>query len=180
MVLPIFQKPGSFSHQLVLNPRSPTPCCPCSHRKGDIPTSPLLLTAVHTSTVLWGWQTWNLIGHAQWRTKGLAGLGCESGMWGSPQAVSWEQELCSGAEQSFPLPSSGQDLLYTAWPRSRAALQHPHCPGSSALTFSTNPKPGWKLLLGGLRVCFTLNHPHAELSILKGKAQPPISGTPFQ
>lgn len=105
MVLPIVQKPGSFTHQMVYNPRSPTPWFPCClYGKGDIPTSLPLLTAVHTSTVLWGWQTWSLIRPAQWRAQGLAVLGCQAGMWGSPQAVSWEQEQCSGAEQSFPVP----------------------------------------------------------------------------
>lgn len=108
MVLPIFQKPGSFTHQMILNPSSPIPCSPCSlYGKADIPTPPVLLTAVHTSTDLWGWQTWSLIGPAQWRAQGLAVLGCQAGMRGSPQAVSWEQGLvhwCTGAEQSFPIP----------------------------------------------------------------------------
>lgn len=50
----------------------------------------------------------------------------------------------------------------------------PHCPDPSALPFSTNPKTGWKLLLGGFRVCFTLDHPHADLSDPEGESPSPV------
>lgn len=97
---------------------------------------------------------------------------------GSPQAVSWEQEQCSGAEQSFLMSQSEQHLLCPAWPRSRAAPGHPQCPDPSALTFSMHPKPEWKQLLGGLRVCFTLNHAHVDLSIPEGESAAPLPVAP--
>lgn len=58
---------------------------------------------------------------------------------------------------------------------------HPHCPGPSVLTFSTNPRPGWKLLLGGLRGFCTLNHPQVQLAAFEGESTTPsASGTPSQ
>lgn len=113
---------------MVLHPRSPSPRSPCSLcGKGDIPTSPLLLTAGHTSTALWGWHTWSLVGRAQWRAQGLAGLGCQAGMRGSPQAASWEPEQCTGAEQSFPPPSSVSSLAKEQGSPAASPLPSPLC-----------------------------------------------------
>lgn len=106
IVLPIFQKPGSFRHPMVLNPRSPTPRSPCSlYGKGDIPTSSLPLTAAHTSTVLWGWQAWSLIGPAQWRAQGLAELGCQGGMRVPPRQYPGNRNSAVGLSRASSCPS---------------------------------------------------------------------------